>query len=234
MDDALLMGDVNGPRQQQHQPGRLARGLRLVAQLAVQVPALDELHREPGPGAVLPAGVHLHDVGMVHLGQQLRLGQQARPALARARQAHALEGLDAVEVEVAHLEHDPHAALPQLLQQLVAGHVGPLPVLGRRLRPEVRRHGRHAGQLGRGGLQRSKRADRGRRGRADLGDRVQAGRTPQGVPRELLRAPTVQAPRRQVFDPGLLLANCHARSPPTPSFSSRRTAARTFSCTLHR
>jgi hypothetical protein len=70
--------------------------------------------------------MRLHDAGVPHGGQRLRLGQEAPSVFlpgVGAVQGH-LQGHEPAEALLAGQVDDPHATPPQLLQDLVTGHGG--------------------------------------------------------------------------------------------------------------
>jgi len=74
---------------------------------------------------VLADLVDLNDVGVLQAGDGLGLGAEAgqvRRAGMAARQDH-LQRDDAIQLEVPRLVDDTHAALAELAQDLVAGHL---------------------------------------------------------------------------------------------------------------
>ena len=126
VDDALPVGGVHAPRQVRDQPGRLARRQRVgPAQALGQAAARDEFQREERPAVGLADFVDLDDVGVVEAGDDLRFGEETgvfRRSVAAIVQDH-LEGDDAVELELAGLVDDAHAAAAQLAKDLIAGHL---------------------------------------------------------------------------------------------------------------
>ncbi len=77
MDDALPVGEMHGPGQGLDQPGRLGRGLRPAAGLAVQAAALDQFQRQEREPVVLPHRVDAHDVVVPEAGHGLGLVPEA-------------------------------------------------------------------------------------------------------------------------------------------------------------
>ncbi len=127
VDDAVLVGVVDGAGQGADQVGGRPRRLRRAVQLAVEAAAVHVLQREVGAAFRLADLVNLDDAGVVQAGHRLRLGLEARPVHLpgqAAREDH-LERHRALQAELAGLVDDAHAAPPQFLQQLVAGHVRP-------------------------------------------------------------------------------------------------------------
>ena len=164
---ALVVKDVRGLQVAVHDPqvvGRLDRaGERhhqfrrsLRAQPAGllepvgQAAAGQVLHGQERPAVGLAVVVHLDDVGMLDGGHRLGLGQEPdqlfRPGPLLA-QDH-LQGDQPVQLRLPGLPDDPHPALPERLEQVVAG--------DGRHRCGRRRHRRRdgpaqgAGQAGRG------------------------------------------------------------------------------------
>ena len=83
---------------------------------------LDQLHHEVGPAGVGGAGLeHLGDVGVVHHRQRLPLGLEAGDHLPRVHaRLDDLERHPAADgAELLGHEHDAHAPLADLFQQLV-------------------------------------------------------------------------------------------------------------------
>ena len=90
-----------------------------------QAAARDEFQREERPAVGLADFVDLDDVGVVEAGDDLRFGEETgvfRRSVAAIVQDH-LEGDDAVELELAGLVDDAHAAAAQLAKDLIAGHL---------------------------------------------------------------------------------------------------------------
>ncbi len=123
MDDALLMGVLHGIADLHEQPQSLGNVQPRCFTVFGDRHALNVLHDEEGPARFRqPAVQHLSDVGVVHHGQRLPLGLEARQYRPRI---HA--GLDELQGHFAadwlHLLGDPHgahAAFADRFQQFVA------------------------------------------------------------------------------------------------------------------
>ena len=116
VDDAALVGVVDGLGHLGHQPGRLARRQRAVGGLLGQAAALDEAHAEVVLALVLADLVDRHDVGVVEVGG--RLGLDVEPLDVGlggelAGQDH-LQGDRPVEADLPGLVDDAHAAAGDL------------------------------------------------------------------------------------------------------------------------
>jgi hypothetical protein len=115
VDNAPLVGVVDGPGQGLQQPGRRAGRPGRALQPVGQAAALDILQGQKGPALVLADFVDLHDVGVAQPGHRLGLGLKPRPlpvAGIGPRPDH-LEGHQPVEREVPGLVDDPHPPLAQ-------------------------------------------------------------------------------------------------------------------------
>ena len=71
VDDAALVGGVDGQGERLDDSGGVAGRLRTAAEMAGEAAAVDVLHREVRPAAVLADIVDLDDVRMLHLGDGL-------------------------------------------------------------------------------------------------------------------------------------------------------------------
>ena len=123
MDDppAVRLGD--GPRQGLDQPGRPFGRPGGAVELLRQAAPLQVFELEIGPVVVVAEAVDLDDVGMAQLRDRLGLGEEANGRLVTGvftRQDH-LERDDAVELDLAGLVDDSHAAAAQHAFDLVAG-----------------------------------------------------------------------------------------------------------------
>ncbi len=126
MEDALAVGEVDGPRQRLHRLGGGAGRLRLAGRLLGQVAALDELQRQERQTVVFADLMNLDDVGVTEGGDGLGLGLEAgagRGARPAARQDH-LERDESIQARLPRLVHDAHAAAADLPQDLVARQAG--------------------------------------------------------------------------------------------------------------
>ena len=112
MDDAVLVGVVDGAGDRFEESGRLARRLRLAHQLRPQRSAFDQLQRQIGFAVVFDDFVNLHDVGMRQARQRLGLDPRARH-LAIAAGAEAFQGDEPIEPQLASFVDDAHAAAPK-------------------------------------------------------------------------------------------------------------------------
>jgi hypothetical protein len=132
VDDAALVSMMDGPGQGLDEPGGRTRRQGRPFQALGQAAALDILQRAVGAAerAAERAGPRadledLHDVRMLQPGDRLRLAMEARQLLGIGKgtaQDH-LQSHEAIELDVAGLEDDPHAAPSQLPQHLVPLHV---------------------------------------------------------------------------------------------------------------
>ncbi len=121
MDDAALVGVVDGTGQHLDDLRRLLVGQRRALQSRGQAAAGDELQREVRLPFVFADLVELDDVRVLELRHRPRLGQKARPMdrpSVVAGEDH-LQGHQAVELRVPRLVDDAHAAPAQLREDLV-------------------------------------------------------------------------------------------------------------------
>ena len=123
MDDALLMGGVDGVGEDLDQPGRLARRQRGAVQMPSQTAAAAKFQREERLALVLADLEDLHDVRMLQAGDGLGLtaeaGQLALVGIA-AGQNH-FQGDDAVGLDLPGPVDNAHSAASEDAQDLVAG-----------------------------------------------------------------------------------------------------------------
>jgi hypothetical protein len=154
VDHAPPVGGVHGPGQRLDQRRRLRRRQRLAGQLAVEAAAAHELQGAERPAVYFADLENLHDVGVLDVGQRLRLLAEAlhlgRPGVG-AGEDH-LQRHDAAQADVAGLVDDAHAAAPQLPQHLVAGHGRQHRRRRRRDRPQRRIGGGSGRRAGGGGV----------------------------------------------------------------------------------
>ncbi len=123
VDDPAAVGHVHGPGQRLDDPGRVLDGLRLGGDPLRQAAPIEELQREIGQAVVLADLEDLDDVRVVDGGDGAGLGLEAGQVAgsrAGAGEDH-LERDQAVEPGLPRLVDDPHAALAQHPQDLVAG-----------------------------------------------------------------------------------------------------------------
>ena len=123
MDDALLVGVVDGARQRLDQAGRMTRGPGTGGAAVLQAAPLDVLQAEKGQPFVFANFVDLHNIWMPKSGDCLGLlveaGLQFRPGVG-AGEDH-LEGNGAIEVELPCLVDDAHPPATQLALDQVTG-----------------------------------------------------------------------------------------------------------------
>jgi hypothetical protein len=119
--DAPLVGVVDGPGHRRHQPRRPLGVVGEARQVPVQAAAVDQLHAvEPLPVRLADL-VDRHDGRVFELGRGLGLHAEA-PQIDRARaqpRVDHLEGDDAVQALLPRPVDDPHPALGDSPQQLV-------------------------------------------------------------------------------------------------------------------
>ncbi len=123
--DLLPVGRRDGPRQDFRQPGRLGRGQGEAAELLRQAAAGAELQGEERQAVVFADLVDLDDVRVRQPSRRLRLGPEAgQPGGVgvASRQDH-LQRHQPVQLQVACLVDDAHAAATQLPQHLVTRHL---------------------------------------------------------------------------------------------------------------
>jgi hypothetical protein len=108
-----LVGDISSASR---------RNPALLGKHSSEAAALDQFHDEEVLLAVLPAVVRLHDVGMRQPRQRHRLAAKARHRVGVSQLAlgQHLDGDVAAERQVAGAEDSSHAALAELIAQLVA------------------------------------------------------------------------------------------------------------------
>ncbi len=121
VEDAVLMGVVDGPADEGETAGRVARFHRAVGQHAGQGPTLHQRHGEVGPAVALAGVVDGDDVGMVEEGGGADFRLEAGKVFRRgelAAQDH-LQGDGALEAAVPGPVDDAHAAAAQLFQEVI-------------------------------------------------------------------------------------------------------------------
>jgi hypothetical protein len=152
MEDAALMGVMNGPDDRQQELYRVGRvQFRTPLQHPGEAGPLNELHHVKVLPLVTADLINGHDIGMVQLDGGLHLSAEALQLGGRGPlpgEDH-LQGHQPIEPHVSGLENHPHAAPGDLLQQLVIaegarqlqghGASGPRGLVG---------HGGHAPELG--------------------------------------------------------------------------------------
>ena len=120
------MGGMNRARDRGDHPGRVPRGHASAGCEALSERSRRaELQCEEGEPVVDADRVDLHDVRMVELGDDQRLGSEARELVAAgmfALQNH-LQGDDAVETVLPGFIDDAHAAAAELALNFVTRHV---------------------------------------------------------------------------------------------------------------
>ena len=123
MDDAVLVGVVNGLGQRRHKLSRGAGRPRRTAKMLGQAAAGQKLHREERVALAFADFVNLDDVQMLQTrggaGLSMKACQLFFPC-ERSRQHH-LERHDPVEPKLVGPVDNPHPAPADLLQDLVAG-----------------------------------------------------------------------------------------------------------------
>ena len=121
VDDALLVGMVQGVGDFRAQLGRLAAGELLAGEPVAQRDAADEIADDVDRVAVAADFVDADDVGMAQLGGRAGLAEEFLLFLGRhAALARNLDGHRAVELLVAGLPHAAEAADAKPLDQLEA------------------------------------------------------------------------------------------------------------------
>ena len=134
VEDAPLVGVMDGACRHRHQPGRAARVGSVAFEPLVQTLPGDQLHAEIVL-IFIPADLEdRHDVGVVEPGD--RLGLVLKPAViivaGKLGRLDHLQGDRAVEADLTGLVNDPHAALAQHALQLVVAEVAYRRALGQR------------------------------------------------------------------------------------------------------
>ena len=125
MQDAALVGVVDGLGDGDHQLGGGSRAGSALGQHLLEVPPADQLHREVAPAFMLPDLVDRHDVGMIELGDRLHLVLES-PQLVLRRQCSRPDHLERhwpVEADLAGRINDAHTAAAQLAHQLVVAEI---------------------------------------------------------------------------------------------------------------
>jgi hypothetical protein len=162
--DAALVGVVDGPGHGLDQFRRLTRCQRRVGEAPGEAAAVHELQREVGQAVVLADFEDLDDIRVLQAGDRLGLPAEAGQFLRELdARPHHLQGHDALEPEMPRLVDDAHAAVAEDAQDLVARYVryrhagarrgcswhqlGPhlVPGLGERLAAGLRRGRRRRG-----------------------------------------------------------------------------------------
>jgi hypothetical protein len=128
VDDPGLVGGVDGPGQGHHQLGGLAAGLGGAGQPVIEAAAFEQLQCDERQAAGFADVVDLQDVGMPQPRHRLGLDAKSRQVIGSglAAAANHLEGDQAVQPTVSRLVNDPHAALAQPLEDVVAGNGWPV------------------------------------------------------------------------------------------------------------
>jgi hypothetical protein len=123
VDDPFLVGVLNGLADGNEQLEALFGGKLVLVAILGDRHALNQFHDKIGPAAIGGAAIeHLGDVGVVHQSQGLALGLEAGDDVAGVHaQLDDLKGDLAADrfLLLSHIHH-AHAALANLLQQLVA------------------------------------------------------------------------------------------------------------------
>ncbi len=123
VEDPLRVGDRERARELARDERRAPGGEGpLLLEADVERLSLDVVHDEEGPGAALADLVHRDDVGVAEARHGARLEPEPFDLAVRAEETGAqdLEGHVAPEVPVEGPVDDPHAALAELLGDLVA------------------------------------------------------------------------------------------------------------------
>ena len=188
MQDAAVVGVLDGVRQRLEQLRRAACRQRLSGQLGREIGSLHEIHGEILQPGMLADLVDGHDVRMLQLGGGHGLRAESLDHLGPREFSgrHQLDGHQAPQAELARPMDHPHAATRDFPLKLVVAEV---PQDGGRWRFLIRRH-LHLGAVGRGG-----RAVPGRQriGKQAAGTQVSESRgTESGA-----TTPTVGAGRRR-------------------------------------
>ena len=125
VEDAALVGVVDGPCDRRHQPCRGARISAESLDLRGQVAAVDELHAEVVVAVVLADFVDRHDVRVVEVRGGLGLEPEALQVVGSGEAAgtHHLEREHAVQAHLAGLVDDSHTPLGDDLDQLVVAEI---------------------------------------------------------------------------------------------------------------
>ena len=126
VEDAALVGMVDGPRYLSQSPGRLPRRVHHPVEPPIEASAVEQSHAEVMVALMLAHLVDRHDVRVVEVGHGLGLdaepvdiGRAGEPA----GQDH-LQGHHTVQADLPRLVDDPHPAAGDLLKQLVVAEVG--------------------------------------------------------------------------------------------------------------
>ncbi len=128
MDDAVLVGVVDGPRECFEQAHRRLQRLGISVQALNQAAVLDVLQREVRASIRRADVENLHDIGVVQAGDRLGFLPKTLVifwARVRAGENH-LQGDQPVERLVPGLVDDAHPPSSQLAEDLVTGHDGNL------------------------------------------------------------------------------------------------------------
>jgi hypothetical protein len=141
VNDSLLMGRGYRPGQDFHQPRRLRSGQRRTLAMLLQAAAVDEFEGKERLSRLFADLIDLHDVGVMQPGNGRSFSAEAvalaRPSLGTG--ADHFEGHDSVQLDLPGLVDDAHAAVTDLLQNLVPS---------RCRRPRARSRGAVAGSAG--------------------------------------------------------------------------------------
>jgi hypothetical protein len=143
MNDALLMGKVDGAGECLDQAGRHRERLQLPADFGGQTAPLHELQAKVGhrgadtPRSPFAVVVNMHDVRVLQLGGRLGFPAQTRQVPRRhlGGGTEHLQGHQAVQADLAGLIDHAHAALAQLAQNLIPRQGWPGGCGRRRMRP---------------------------------------------------------------------------------------------------
>ncbi len=138
MDDAALMGIVDGAGERLHQPGTRLGAQGRTVQLLGETRAVNKLQGHVGPAVVLADVMDPDDVGMLEAGDCLGFGAEAGDPPSRrlyAGQDH-LEGDQAIEACLSCPVHHAHAAASAFRQDFVARDCRPVA----RTKPVLARH----------------------------------------------------------------------------------------------
>ena len=133
VDDGVLMGDVDGAGQQLDQLGGVSRGLRPTGDPVLQVAPFQVFHGEEGSTVMFADFEDLHEVRVLQTTDGFHLSLE--PGSFRRRRVPAgqehLERDQSLRPGLPREEHHPHAAAPELAQDLVAGNAGDIRRIGR-------------------------------------------------------------------------------------------------------
>ena len=118
--DALVVGELEGVADPWHQQHRLLRRKASCLHGLAQIDPIDVLHEQVEELTALPKIVHRHDVRVVEPGQESGFAVEAfrKGGVARERLRQELERHQAIELWLARLIHQPHAALANQFDDL--------------------------------------------------------------------------------------------------------------------